>query len=145
MPYQFYLVLHFLGIFLILTPLAGICFHMAAGGTREWPLRKFAAMLHGIGLVIALIAGFGLLAKLGMMKSLPPWAIGKLVIWLILGGLPALLYRKGQMAKGWLFLVIGLAVLSGGLAAYKPGMSSDVAPTAPDATPSAVETPATAN
>jgi hypothetical protein len=124
MPYQFYLVLHFLGIFLVLMPLAGICFHLAAGGTREWPLRKFAAMLHGIGLLIALIAGFGLLAKLGMMKSLPPWAIGKLVIWLILGAMPALLYRKAQMAKGWLFLVIALAVLAGGLAAYKPGMSA---------------------
>jgi hypothetical protein len=139
MSYQFYLILHFCGIFLILMSLSGICFHMASGGTREWPLRKFAAMLHGLGLVIALVAGFGLLAKLGMMKGLPTWAIGKLVIWLILGGLPALLYRKKQMAKSAVFLILALALLAGGLAAYKPGMQTTAPESAPATAPAPVE------
>ena len=146
MPYQFYLVLHFLGIFLILLPLGGMCFHMAAGGTRAWPLRKFAAMLHGIGLLIVLIAGFGLLAKLHL--GFPVWAMGKLAIWLVLGGIPALIYRKGQMAKTWLFLILVLAVLAGGLAAYKPGQTygspaqdaAETATTAPAPTPAQAAT-----
>lgn len=131
MSYQAYLVLHFFGIFMILTALAGISFHMAAGGTREWPLRKFAAMLHGIGLLVALVAGFGLLAKLGIMKSLPVWAIGKLVIWLILGGLPVLLYRKAANSKTWIFVILALAIASGALAVFKPGMGAPLS--APDA------------
>ena len=134
MPYQFYLVLHFLGIFLVLLPLGGICFHMAAGGTRDWPLRGWAAMLHGIGLVIALIAGFAMLGKLHV--GLPPWAVGKFVVWLLLGAAPVLIYRKGQMAKTWLFVILLLAVTAGGLAAYKPGTelsAPDAAPVAPAA------------
>ncbi len=132
MSYQFYKVLHYVGIFLILLPLGGACFHMAAGGTREWSLRKFAGMLHGIGLVLALVAGFGLLAKLHL--GFPPWAIVKFVVWLALGAAPVMIYRKGQMAKTWLLAILVLAVLNGWLAVYKPGGASVETLTPPDST-----------
>ena len=131
MSYQTYLVIHFLGIFILLTALAGIAFHMAAGGTREWPLRKFAGMLHGLGLVIALIGGFGLLAKLGI-HSLPGWVLLKLVIWLLLGAAPALIYRKGANTKLWIWVTLVLAATACTLGAFKPGVTAPLSnPDAP--------------
>ena len=121
MPLEAYKVIHLVGVFLILLPLGGICLHMANGGTREYPNRKFAAILHGIGLLIAIVGGFGMLARLGMMQSLPAWVIAKLVIWLILGGVPALIYRQPGFAKGFLLLIALLATTAAGLAIYATG------------------------
>ena len=55
---------------------------------------KSAMKWHGIGLVIMLVAGFGMLAKLGIMKSMPSWVWIKMGIWLALGALPVLAKRK---------------------------------------------------
>jgi hypothetical protein len=43
--------------------------------------------LHGAGLLLMLIAGFGLLARLGLASSLPVWVWLKLLIWLSFGAL----------------------------------------------------------
>lgn len=121
MPVTFYLWLHLTGIFLILAPLGGACAHVINGGTREFAARKQLAMLHGLGLVITLIAGFGLLTKTGAMQGgMPVWAFGKLAIWLILGGLPALIYRQPKLGRVWLVVVLGLAAFAAFLAVYKP-------------------------
>ena len=135
MSYQTYLVMHFVGIFILLTALAGICFQMAAGGTRDWPLRKFAGMLHGLGLVIALVGGFGLLARIGIMHgSLPGWVLTKLVIWILLGAAPALIYRKGANTKLWIFVVLVLAAAACTLGTFKPGLGAPLSnPDAPSA------------
>lgn len=62
-----------------------------------------------------------MLARLGLMKSLPLWAIGKIVIWLALGGSVALAKRK----SAWGIPLLTAWVVLGGLAAYlcvfKPG------------------------
>ena len=121
MSYQFYTVLHLIGIFLVLVSLGGICLHMLSGGTRDYPFRKWVGAWHGVGLLITLIAGFGLAAKLGIGRGgLPFWIIVKLCVWLILGGLPALLYRKPKLAKLNWFLIVALAVLAAAMAIYKP-------------------------
>jgi hypothetical protein len=119
MSVEIYRVLHLTGIFMILLPLGGIGLHMINGGTREFASRKLLAIVHGIGLVIALVAGFGLLARLHG-GALPLWAIAKLVIWLWMGAAPVLFYRRAQMAKVLWFAVLILAAVAACLAIFQP-------------------------
>lgn len=120
MSYEFYKLLHILGAFTVLMALGGMTLHLANGGTRDFTNRKWLAMIHGVGLALSLVAGFGLLARIAHEPGLPSWVIGKLVIWLILGGAPALFYRKRQFAKLYFFGVLLLAICAVGLAIYKP-------------------------
>lgn len=89
--------------------------------------RSRAMMLHGIGLVILLVAGFGILAKNhpaapAVYSYTAPWVLAKLVIWLILGALPVLAKKRVLPVGG----VITLAIVLGSAAAYlcffKPGV-----------------------
>lgn len=75
---------------------------------------KKGMMFHGIGLVILLISGFGQLAKLGMTAHMPPWAIVKIVAWLVLGFLPVLAKRHVLPRSA----VVTMAFAIGGFAAY---------------------------
>lgn len=120
LSYQFYLVLHLVGIFLILVPLGGIALHTINGGTRDYQARKWAAITHGIGLLIALVGGFGLLARLGIVRGWPAWVWVKLVIWFALGAFPILLYRARALSKLWWFLIVFLAGLAAYMAVFKP-------------------------
>lgn len=120
MSYQFYKFLHLIGIVMTIAALAGMSLHVASGGTKDYAGRKMAAILHGLGLTITLVAGFGLLARLGLMGGMPGWAIAKLIVWVILGGLPALIYRKPKQAKMFWYLIILFAALNAYLAIYKP-------------------------
>ena len=83
MTREFYLIIHLTGISLLALGVGG----MMAGGEK----RKTFAMLQGIGLLVMLVSGFGLLAKLGL--GYPHFAIVKTVLWLLIGMLP-MLFRK---------------------------------------------------
>lgn len=117
---EFYKVLHLSGIFLLLLSLGGLGFHIINGGTREFAGRRWFAISHGIALVLIILAGFGLLARLGLMSSMPGWAITKILIWLWMGVVPALFYRRPQMAKVIWFAIFLLAAVSAWLAIFKP-------------------------
>jgi hypothetical protein len=143
MPYQFYLVTHLVGIFLMLLALGGATLHMANGGTREFGARKFIGMLHGIGLLIALIGGFGLLARLRIFSPMPPWVLMKIGIWVILGVMPVLIYRQARAAKALLFGVLVLAGLSAWFAVYKPNLWHSTAQVTPSQVPAEVPPPPT--
>jgi hypothetical protein len=80
---------------------------MAAGYSKS------AMKYHGAGLLILLVAGFGLIAKLHLPYS-SPFIIAKIVIFLILGALPVLLKRNVLPATA----VVLLAVVLGACAAY---------------------------
>jgi len=121
MSIEFYRTLHLFGIFTVILSLGGMCLHVASGGTREYAGRKLAALTHGIGLLVVLVAGFGLLAKEGLMQQgMPGWVIAKLVIWLILGGLPALIYRQAKLAKLFWVLILVFATCAAFLAIFRP-------------------------
>ncbi len=119
MPYQFYKVLHLAGVFLILVSLAGVIFHTISGGTKANAARRLAAITHGVGMLILFVAGFGLLAKLGIHWPWPGYIFVKFGLWLLMGGLLALAYRPGMVRLLW-FVVPLVAVLAGFLAIYKP-------------------------
>lgn len=69
---------------------------------------------HGIGLVISLVSGFGMLAKMGIMGSMPVWVWIKIALWLVLGFLPVLAKRRVLSAP----LVVLIAVIVGSVLAY---------------------------
>lgn len=120
-PYEAYKILHILGLVAIWAALGGATLHAMNGGTRESnPGRKIVAATHGIGLLLMLLGGFGMLARLGMTSGLPGWVIGKVVLWLLVGGLLAVPLRVPALAKPLWFAMPLLAGLGAWLALYKP-------------------------
>lgn len=118
LSYQVYKVLHFLGIFMVIAALGGQLLNAMNRGERQHASKKWLAIWHGVGLTLALVAGFGLLARLGL--SVSGWVWAKVVIWLAFGLLGALAARKQDMARLIWVLVIVLGGLGAYLAGYKP-------------------------
>ncbi len=89
------------------------------GKSHQW--RRPLAATHGIGLLLSLVGGFGLLARLGMPHDgLPGWIIAKLGIWVIFAALLGVMIRKPNLAKRLWLLIIILGGLAAFLAGYKP-------------------------
>lgn len=116
MSYTLYNLLHVLGAVMVLAAAGGVAVHAANGGRREDnDQRGLLAAMHGVGLVLSLVAGFGMLGA-----NLPGWAWAKLVLWLFFGASLTLAYRGRALARG---LIVGLPLLAAAaawLALYKP-------------------------
>jgi heme A synthase len=108
MDYATYKLLHLIGLLLLFAALGGIAYGQRNAAGKP---PAITTILHGVGLVIMLVAGFGLLARLygGDTPWSAPWLIGKLVIWFVIGALPILARRKvvPPVASLWLALVLG--------------------------------------
>jgi len=123
MSYATYKLMHLLGLFALMVALAGMAAHASSGHTKdENKSYKTLLLLHGLGALLALTGGFGLLARLNIESAgmLPGWIWSKLVLWVLLGGLVALPYRKPVFARTLLFLLPLLGFLGAVLANYKP-------------------------
>jgi hypothetical protein len=125
MSYGFYKVLHLTGVMLLFFSLGGMTLQALLGapapaeGQRP-PGRGLLLAFHGVGMLLLLVAGFGALAKLGV-GGVPPWALGKLGIWLALGLAPVLLRRKPELARPLAFALPLLGFLAAALAIHKLG------------------------
>lgn len=119
MSFDFYKVMHFFGLFMVFTALGGqIVIALNGGDAKQQPGRKWIGIYHGVGLLIMLVAGFGMIAKLGI--GFPGWVIGKIAIWVILGGIGAVAARKKNLAAMvWVFVIL-LGLVAAYLAHYKP-------------------------
>ncbi len=122
MSYEVYKTLHLLGAFALIASLGGAAVWAANGKAREDnTLRSAIAAVHGTALLVILVAGFGLLAKLGMMSAVPPWAWAKLLIWFALAACLSVAMRKPELGKLLFFAVPVLGGLAAWLAVTKPG------------------------
>jgi hypothetical protein len=117
-PFEAYKVMHLVGVFMIVAGLAAMPIVMWLGGGNPQG-RKLAAMTHGGGLAIVLLAGFGMLARLHLSPA-QGWIMGKLAIWLVLGGMIALAKRQARRAGLVWILTFALAGTAAYLAIYKP-------------------------
>jgi len=122
MSYEFYKLLHVLGILLLFVALGGVTLHAWNGGTKEGNQgRTAAAAMHGLGLFLILLAGFGMLARLGFVKGgLPGWALAKIVVWLVAGGILFVPYRRPRSARMLYLLLPLLGLVAASLALFKP-------------------------
>jgi len=121
LSYEIYKLFHLFGIIMLFVSVGGVMLYALNGGTKAdntW--RKTAAITHGIGLVFVLVAGFGLLARVGISWPWPGWVFVKLVIWLLLGGVIGLIYKLGPTGKGLWYVVILLGVIAAYMAIFKP-------------------------
>lgn len=115
MSLTFYKVLHVTAVLWLLAAIGG---SLLAGSGNE-RARKLAGMSHGIALIVALVAGFGALAKLGI-DGVPGWVVAKLLIWLVFGALAAVPRRAPHLAVPVFFTLPVLAGAATWLAIAKP-------------------------
>ena len=115
MPHSLYLVLHLLGIFLVTLSIGGTLIQKQIGD--QTPV-KLLAMLHGFGLFFLFLAGFGLIARLGISWPFPTWIWLKLAIWLAFGAFPTLSAKMSTKVAWTLAIIIFLCAAV--LGVYKP-------------------------
>lgn len=118
--YEVYKILHVTGFIMVFMGLAGVMAMKLV--TNEIPARarRLFMLVHGLGMLVALVAGFGLAARLQMFQNLPGWVYAKIAIWLVLGGGVALAKRRGQVGWPLIVLFVGLGCTAAWLAITKP-------------------------
>lgn len=122
LSYSIYKLIHLAAIFLLLSGLGGLWALKAAAGGAEYPkLRKLVMAVHGTAMFLILLGGFGTMARLGIATPWPTWIWVKLVIWIVLGGLPVILSRGSAVAKLAVFLAPLLAAVAAWAAIYQVG------------------------
>ncbi len=108
MSFETYRLIHFVGLVVLFLGLGGVVFHRGEGKAPGLSL-----VLHGLGWVAIIVAGFGMMAK-------PPgigwsgWLIAKIVILVLLGAMP-ILVRKKIVPAGIAWLLVAVC---GGVAAW---------------------------
>lgn len=121
MSYEFYKVLHITGIFMVISAVGAHLLNGILDGDKKFAGKRFVTTLHGLGLTIAFVAGFGLMARLGMVGGdWPIWMILKLVIWLFLGLVILIPRYKPTWSKAVWIVVIVAGSFAAYLARYKP-------------------------
>jgi hypothetical protein len=119
--YSVYRVVHLFGIFLLLVILGGLAFgaRRADAGALT---RRAGMILHGLGLFVVLLGGFGLLARIGIVHGTdwPGWVWAKLGVWVVLGAAVAIPLRRPSWAGPLLVLLPVLGGLAAWLAIFKP-------------------------
>ena len=101
---------------LLFASLGGVAVLGLRGGEERevGPVRKLLTIMHGVALIVVLVAGFGLMARLGIMSGWPTWIYVKLALWLVLGGALTLVRKTPELGRVWLLLL----PLVGGAAAW---------------------------
>ena len=117
LSYDFYKILHVSAVLMIFLSVGGMI-ALARAQVVGAAANKMMSILHGTGLLIALVGGFGVMARIGL--SMDGWIIGKLVIWTVFGGLMVLVKRKPEMTTIWAVLSIVLGIVASYLAILKP-------------------------
>lgn len=116
-----YKVLHLLGLFLLFVSLGGVALVAVQGGTKQSLIgRRLVYATHGFGLLLVLVSGFGMLARLGITSGLPGWVWAKLAIWILVAASITLPLRMRSVAVPAWFVLPTLGAVAGWLALFKP-------------------------
>jgi hypothetical protein len=109
----FYHIAHIIGLIFVFVGFGALLSSETSRSAMKW---------HGIGLVISLVSGFGLLAKLGIFATMPTWVWIKIGLWAVLGGLPVLARRRIVSPTVVMLLAVAVAGFMGYLGHLKPVM-----------------------
>lgn len=132
MSYATYKILHLLGLMLVFLSLGGLTVQAmmtpalptGEGDKGEEPAqakppgKALLFALHGVGMLLLLVAGFGILAKLKL--GFPAWVHPKLLIWLILGAAPVIAKKAPPARIALFFVVTALGLAAAYLGVMKP-------------------------
>jgi cytochrome bd-type quinol oxidase subunit 2 len=121
--YEAYKLIHIFGVLFLIFSLGGLWLQATDDRVRVSDrVRKVLGMVHGAALLIILIAGFGLLARLGITQGFawPWWVWGKIGIWILLGATAIVMRRTTALARSWWLVVPILGAAATYLAIYKP-------------------------
>lgn len=118
--YYTYKFLHLAGIFAILLSLGGLIVNRALSTAEDSPWRKHLAMVNGIAMVIVLVAGFGLLARLGVSWPWQGWVLVKVAVWVGVGAMLVLVNRLPQVGKLLWWASLALTSVAMYMAIFKP-------------------------
>ena len=120
MSYEFYKIAHLLGIFLLTSGLMGVFFTVWAGTPLLGKVKSASFALHGTGLLIMLVSGFGLLARLGLVGSMPTWVYFKLALWTFFALAISVLKRKGHLGMPLYLILLAGYFCTAYLGVFKP-------------------------
>ena len=107
-----YKIIHLTGIAAIALGVGG----MMAGGSNRKPF----AICQGVGLLVMLVSGFGLLAKLHL--GFPHFAIVKTVLWVVIAVLPMLARRLKLPLAAAMLISLTLVGIMAWLGVMKPAL-----------------------
>lgn len=113
MDYLTYKIIHLAGIMTLFAAIGGL---MASDPRKPASMRGYAA-LHGAALLLVLVGGFGMQAKLKM--GIPSWIIIKIGIWLAMGFALVVFKRRLIPTRIAFGLILVLGVFAAYLGIYK--------------------------
>jgi len=116
----FYKNLHLLGVFMLFIALGGVILHQINATARENIWRKPVAITHALGMVLVLVGGFGMLARLRITWTWPGPVTAKIVLRHLFGALIAVIRRAPALAKPLWWVTIVLGALAAYLALNHP-------------------------
>jgi len=115
-----YKFIHFIGIVGLLMSLGSIAAHRMQHDTGRHPNYRIFAITHGMSMFFLLLGGFGMLARLSIHFPWPGWIMVKFGVWIVFGGLIALLKRNSGRSKSLWALTIALGILATYMGIFKP-------------------------
>ena len=107
-----YKIIHLTGISVLALGVGG----MMAGGEK----RKTFAILQGIGLLVMIVSGFGMLAKLGL--GYPHFAMVKTALWVLIAMLPVIFRKLKTPLPACILISLILVAVMAYLGVVKPAL-----------------------
>ncbi|MCR9245315.1 MAG: hypothetical protein NXI31_09805 [bacterium] len=115
MSVEFYRIAHIVGVLMLFLGLGGMLAHAKRDGAKAPALY---GVMHGVGLLVMLVAGIGQAHKLAY--GWPAWMLLKIGCWVVLAMMPVLARRGLVPAAMALLLAVALGGTAIWLAVVKP-------------------------
>jgi len=116
-----YKLVHLFGLFLMFTSLGAMTgLRLAPDEAVPAPVRRVLGLLHGVALLLVLLGGFGMMARLGLFASWPVWIWLKLTLWLLFGASVVVVRRAPRFAGVLLWALPLLGGVAAWVALHKP-------------------------
>lgn len=115
-----YKILHFLGLLMVFASLGARIMTSATAAVLDAGLRKWLGFIHGVGLLVIFVTGFGMIARLQIQMPWPLWIVGDLLVWVFLAFLPVVIRKNPFYDKLMWLLIFTIGFLGIALSVLKP-------------------------